>query len=137
MLLLVAVLGGCTTGDWNEDSLFFSRKLADQTLADQRAEVQRKRTQLVELQDRASLLEREIEEAKRANEVRDEDLARYRRRVDALSRQLSALKAELGKATTSAAARTQAQADLQLEIDRLEKRVRDMRRDLLVLLENS
>jgi peptidoglycan hydrolase CwlO-like protein len=135
--LFAVLVAGCATGDWNEDSIFFSRTVADQRLAAERQEVDRAQKQLDDLRTRTESLQQAIGELKESNRVRRQDLASYQRQVDQLSKRLATMRGELAREVAAGAEQAATHDALQTEIEQLDARIQEMRRQLLLLLENA
>ena len=137
VLWLLVLTTGCATGDWNEDSIFFRPSFADRRLHAELQQANRAHARLAELGDRTTSLARALERIKQSNVERTETLVRCRREIEHLSAQLAELRRQVDGATAARAEHQAARDSVQLEIERLERRIREMRRDLLILLENA
>lgn len=131
------LLVGCaTTGNWDDDSLFFNPNQGNERLAAMQAELHFVKGQAVSLSGQTTKLESELKSARQEHRTGQRELASLQNDISQLERQADALRFRLNGITTANAEMAEVRADLQSQIERLEVRIAKLRSDLLLLLKH-
>lgn len=136
-VVALAAAGCAMTGDWNQDSIFFSRELADERLAAERAHVSRLEAELADLEVEIERLQHVVDRARIVLKSRGRELVQYQQRIRRLSGRLEVLQRQVAQEGAADAQLTRRQAEARREITDLEREIGDLRRDLLILLDNA
>ena len=130
-------LTGCVaTGDWNEDSLFFSRPLAEQRLGVMQAELNDIQAQTVRLSSQTALIKSRLNQAKSENTTNHQRLSLLQKQVTEMEQESSRLNHELRGLNITRDEQLQRRRQLENQIMILEGEILQLRAELLLLLQH-
>lgn len=92
LLLILFLLPGCTsTGDWREDSIFFSPRLAEQNLQRKRSELRREQAGTAAAFIEAASRRETLRNLRGSNRASDAEELRLRREIGRVTKEIAAL----------------------------------------------
>lgn len=137
LLFLPLILAGCApTGDWNQDTFFFSPALAEKRLDTMRFELHQIRAETAAANGQAREVEGRLAAAKTERKISEADLKAMQRSVQEMERKEDKLVRRLNTLRSADALITGEEVKTERELEQLRRKVTKMRADLLLILQH-
>lgn len=134
LLILLVFVGCAPTGNWEEDTIFFSPEMGTQRLAAMRANIEKIEEDTDRIRRKASGLEHQIATASASKKSVQSDSARIRTELDIMEKQLDRGRAELNRLNASNSEYASRATALQASIAEHQARVTRLRAQLALAI---